>query len=473
MTALQKSGPGSNDPSLAVDGNTSTCSRTKANSSDNGSSLYNWQILVGNSPGLLSMHRCTVLKVHGHRLTSVCDGTPDRQIRTRYVVVLNTHAPVVVCEFKILTCAQFRFGEDCEQSCLCHDLEEECDLMDGSCRSGCRDGRWGQGCQLECVESYGPGCMYQCGHCANMTSCDPVTGMCLTSDCDPGWRGPKCDIQCQPGYYGLDCTSICGHCRHGVTCDPRDGRCDGGCAPGWAGDQCDQRCQADRHGENCLFACGACRNRCDPVTGLCPSGCAPGWQGRFCTIECLPGTYGPDCEAKCPQCWELVCDKETGECQQGCQQGLRGQHCNSSCPVGSYGRECAGRCGRCLAQEVCSVTDGACPGGCEPGYNGTQCHNVCDPGYYGEGCMACGFCTAQLPCDLLTGKCPAGCVMGFDGDRCDTAKAFVESSNNYLDYVLPLNFILVGGVLTFVFACLIVKSRREELYPYSHTRLPE
>ncbi|XP_033739218.1 multiple epidermal growth factor-like domains protein 11 [Pecten maximus] len=292
MTAFQKSGRGSNDPSLAVDGDTRTCSSTKSNSSDNTSTLYNWQILTGSSPTLLTMQRCTVLKVHGDRLTSVCDGAADTPNLSRYVAVLNTHAAVVLCEFRILSCAKFRFGEDCEMACHCRDFEEECDILDGSCRSGCRD----------------------------------------------GWYGEECQLECQTGYYGPLCMSVCGYCRHGEACDPRDGKCIGGCDPGWSGDKCDQ---------------------------------------------------------------------------------------------------------------------------------------ACVPGYYGDGCVACGFCAGQLPCDVITGECQAGCVTGFDGNRCDMAKEFIESSNNYLDYVLPINLVLVGGVLTFVLFCFVVKSRREELYPYPHTRLPE
>lgn len=41
---------------------------------------------------------------------------------------------------------------------------------------------------------YGTGCMFECGHCKNSTTCDSVTGFCLEG-CQEGWAGYKCKIK--------------------------------------------------------------------------------------------------------------------------------------------------------------------------------------------------------------------------------------------------------------------------------------
>ena len=45
---------------------------------------------------------------------------------------------------------------------------------------------------------------------------------------------------CEPYTYGPGCVFDCGHCRLQKTCNAVTGLCAGGCMPGWRGDRCDQ-----------------------------------------------------------------------------------------------------------------------------------------------------------------------------------------------------------------------------------------
>ena len=45
-----------------------------------------------------------------------------------------------------------------------------------------------QACQNN---TYGPGCVYNCGSCANETACDTVDGVCADG-CAPGWLLSNC-----------------------------------------------------------------------------------------------------------------------------------------------------------------------------------------------------------------------------------------------------------------------------------------
>ena len=40
------------------------------------------------------------------------------------------------------------YGPNCEYQCYCKNGGEYCDRVDGSCVSGCGDGRFGPGCQF-------------------------------------------------------------------------------------------------------------------------------------------------------------------------------------------------------------------------------------------------------------------------------------------------------------------------------------
>lgn len=92
-----------------------------------------------------------------------------------------------------------------------------------------------------------------------------MTGRC---ECDPGWRGARCDKRecvrdggnkmklaaeklnmtaitricqlpaCLPGTYGASCAQQC-DCQAGVSCHHETGRC--GCPVGLTGTGCEQR----------------------------------------------------------------------------------------------------------------------------------------------------------------------------------------------------------------------------------------
>ncbi|CAG2230249.1 unnamed protein product [Mytilus edulis] len=118
--------------------------------------------------------------------------------------------------------------------------------------------------------------------------CDLDTGKCIFS-CLNGWHGDTCEQACEAGTYGKDCLATCSpHCLypqcHGVT-----GECLVGCNDGWQGFNCSQRCPTGQFGRNCSMLCEGCVSRmCDPNNGLCDitTACNPGYiNGQYCNTR--------------------------------------------------------------------------------------------------------------------------------------------------------------------------------------------
>ncbi|XP_036366265.1 uncharacterized protein LOC115221051 isoform X1 [Octopus sinensis] len=119
---------------------------------------------------------------------------------------------------------------------------------------------------------------------------DPKWGECtdeektlsvsLTCQCPAGKYGIGCDKDCLSSTWGIDCLNNC-TCRNNVTCNALSGECK--CPKGWKGFSCDIRsddyCVKSKHyGPSCK-PCDCSGNDCDPVTGVC--NCASG-QGSKC-----------------------------------------------------------------------------------------------------------------------------------------------------------------------------------------------
>uniref|UniRef100_A0A8W8NII6 Fucolectin tachylectin-4 pentraxin-1 domain-containing protein n=1 Tax=Magallana gigas TaxID=29159 RepID=A0A8W8NII6_MAGGI len=83
-----------------------------------------------------------------------------------------------------------------------------------------------QGCNNASV--YGTDCDTPCPTTCKDNTCHIQSGSCFK--CKPGWSGVKCNTKCKEGLYGDNCTQQCtGHCKDGAACNHVTGLCDGGC----------------------------------------------------------------------------------------------------------------------------------------------------------------------------------------------------------------------------------------------------
>ncbi|XP_012631312.1 tyrosine-protein kinase receptor Tie-1 isoform X1 [Microcebus murinus] len=132
-------------------------------------------------------------------------------------------------------CGAGRWGPGCAKECpgclhggVCHDHDGECVCPPGftgtRCEQACREGRFGQSCQEQCLGTSG---------CRGLTFCLPDPYGC---SCGSGWRGSQCQEACAPGHFGADCRLQC-QCQNGGTCDRFSGCV---CPSGWHGVHCEK-----------------------------------------------------------------------------------------------------------------------------------------------------------------------------------------------------------------------------------------
>lgn len=82
---------------------------------------------------------------------------------------------------------------------------------------------------------YGSNHSYPCPD-VNCQYCHKMTGTCQV--CKPGYKGHKCEIECDTGRYGINCSTTCGNCHHQSQCHNIDGSCSEGCSAGYKGPLC-------------------------------------------------------------------------------------------------------------------------------------------------------------------------------------------------------------------------------------------
>lgn len=105
-------------------------------------------------------------------------------------------------------CSAGFYGEKC--SGVCSPNCTTCRHTDGYCE--CPAGLMGENCSKECFRSYGKNCAHKCSTHCNGDDCDRLNGSCLTG-CKDGYRGEKCDclyenLQSYPPYQSsLSATS--------------------------------------------------------------------------------------------------------------------------------------------------------------------------------------------------------------------------------------------------------------------------
>ncbi|XP_033738135.1 multiple epidermal growth factor-like domains protein 6 isoform X2 [Pecten maximus] len=297
---------------------------------------------------------------------------------------------------------------------------------------------------------YGEKCEFPC-HC--QLGCNTTSGVCDTPDCQPGWKGRRCDTECGPHLFGANCSHVC-HCRESG-CNHITGLCDKpGCLPGYRGISCSQECSAGTFGADCSQLCHCKTSGCSHVTGICKTpGCSRGWHDSTCNEACGPETFGEDCKQTC-HCQTPGCNPFIGTCYEpGCKQGWTGNSCDvnianaSACPSGKFGEDCAYVC-HCKVQ-ACDPVNGTCTsGGCKQGWSGEACdHEVngtqpdkCDPGRFGQNCSLQCHCDVGY-CDHVTGECVVpGCLPGWRGPACNQScgqGTFGYNCNNTCHCLFP------------------------------------
>ncbi|XP_053400711.1 platelet endothelial aggregation receptor 1-like [Mercenaria mercenaria] len=324
-------------------------------------------------------------------------------------------------------CSNGYYGKNCKHQCssTCSLSSGSviCDYINGTCLNGCKVGWKGLKCESECEDGkWGPGCAANCGNCYSAT-CNHVNGEC-PDGCAAGFKPTTlCTEMCNNGFYGKDCKHNCSRTcslSGSVICDNIDGSCSNGCKDGWEGIQCEKKCEEGKWGNGCANKCGNCSfTTCNNENGECPNGCAWGFKStKFCDKECDSGTYGVNCSSICSANCNSVCDKVKGTCSP-CKAGWKGTNCITECEPGKWGISCAEDCGKCKNESACNRSNGTCfGGGCMPGYKLTErCDEECDVGTYGVACKQnCSESCAEI-CSIFDGKC-GRCHTGWTGDLC-------------------------------------------------------
>ncbi|ROI15334.1 Stabilin-2 [Anabarilius grahami] len=232
-----------------------------------------------------------------------------------------------------------------------------------------------------------------------------------TCQCEPNFKGSRCQYCADPNKYGPFCDKTCG-CIHGV-CDNHpeaSGKCkQGSCKDGYTGEFCEQQTQSCGPNQPCHAHANCVSNN-----GAFTCVCKPGYQGDgYMCIEsdpcALPHRGSCSVNAKCIKtgpgthtCQCLSGWREDGdECQaiNNCLDPTRGGcHPDATCIyVGPGQSDCACKSGyhgngkQCEPVNQCVEQKGGCHflGTCKflsPG--GWQC--VCEDGYDGDGKICYG-----------------------------------------------------------------------------------
>ncbi|XP_062571489.1 multiple epidermal growth factor-like domains protein 10 isoform X3 [Saccostrea cucullata] len=240
----------------------------------------------------------------------------------------------------------------------------------------------------------------------------------------PGVYGKNCDVPCPQNCQERHCNIVNGTCL--------------GCVTGYKGPRCEEQCDNYKYGFECSLTCGNCSNgeQCNHVNGSCTNGCGVGAQGYLCNEKCPDGRYGYNCNETCNINCGVPgrCNRVTGECQGGCQEGWKDMRCDQKCGDEKFGLNCAQSCGICLDKEQCHHINGTCLNGCDKGYQGTNCNEECPWGFHGYSCnKTCSNDCFNRSCNAVTGACP------------------VEATSDLLE---TNTFLIIGGTTAIIVVSL-------------------
>lgn len=105
------------------------------------------------------------------------------------------------------------YGFTCSLECSANCLNHTCNNETGVCTYGCRQGFYGEQCEIGC------------DNCPS--GCDIMTGQCIGD--------------CPASKFGRFCHKTCSQdCKNG--CNKYTGSCYDGCVPGKFGDFCNETC---------------------------------------------------------------------------------------------------------------------------------------------------------------------------------------------------------------------------------------
>ncbi|XP_053386937.1 uncharacterized protein LOC123541961 [Mercenaria mercenaria] len=205
--------------------------------------------------------------------------------------------------------------------------DDTCSSQNGTCKTGCKDGKWGIKCENNCKAlcarcnqidgkcsvckggKYMADCSKECS-----TSCNATNGIRLCA-LEDGSCLNECDTLSKFGTY---CEKNCSINCLNRTCHSKTGNCLNGCSGNFYGKLCDNKCDI-----NCLTVNEG--KTCNEVTGHCINGCNDGYFGDFCNQRCSKN------------CVNDTCYRNSGECFYGCVTGYTGSICAVAANIGTNG----------------------------------------------------------------------------------------------------------------------------------------
>ncbi|XP_071132561.1 receptor-type tyrosine-protein phosphatase F-like [Mytilus edulis] len=217
---------GTKPTNLAIDGDKSTCSKTKGTDVWFQVDMTEIRIVTEfyitgkvntTTNGLVHKIYASNSSAEPEKGTVLYQGKLlPQNIKTYAVLRYLTYIPAIktasleleMCDIGIVGCPSTQYGPLCELRCPAKCLGP-CDLDTGRCIFGCLNGWIGEKCDQACSAGfYGSGCLQNCSlNCVN-PSCHHTNGECIDG-CNSGWKGFNCTqgfvsvrSELQGEYYG-------------------------------------------------------------------------------------------------------------------------------------------------------------------------------------------------------------------------------------------------------------------------------
>jgi len=251
-------------------------------------------------------------------------------------------------------CAAGYHGPKCESTCSSGCAHNTCRQSDGRCEKACKDGFWGEKCDIGCPEHHDeeqPACDRKDGFPASCDAthfpsrdhdgkgkCEECSNECTdslcgndghcTKGCETNWYGPTCSKQCHPG------------CDPEQGCHRKTGQCKA-CKPGLTGSDCKEECHSQ---------CATCKQFGEKTSLLNFGGPQPGNTIGDCLscpeaeaselsndpaliskCACIDGASRENQGSKCvcaepkDPMWEAKFETNPKKCAAGCKEDFEGK----------------------------------------------------------------------------------------------------------------------------------------------------